>query len=78
MIEKLTFQIKKVNPSLVIIYGDTDTTLAAALVARRLKINLMHIEAGLRSDVIDMPEEQNRYISDYLSDFLIAPTNIAG
>ena len=37
----------------------------------------MHIEAGLRSDVIDMPEEQNRYISDYLSDFLIAPTNIA-
>ena len=77
MIEKLTFQIKKVNPSLVIIYGDTDTTLAAALVSRRLKINLMHIEAGLRSDVIDMPEEQNRYISDYLSDFLIAPTNIA-
>ncbi len=77
MIEKLTFQIKKLNPSLVIIYGDTDTTLAAALVARRLKINLMHIEAGLRSDVIDMPEEQNRYISDYLSDFLIAPTNIA-
>ena len=43
MIEKLTFQIKKVNPSLVIIYGDTDTTLAAALVSRRLKINLMHI-----------------------------------
>ena len=72
--EKLTKKVKKINPDLIIIYGDTDTTLAASIVSRRLQIKLMHIEAGLRSKVIEMPEEQNRYISDYLSDYLIAPT----
>lgn len=77
MIDKLSVEIKKINPNLIIIYGDTDTTLAASIVSRRLNIKLMHIEAGLRSDVLDMPEEQNRYISDYLSDYLIAPTNNA-
>ena len=59
-----------------LLFLDSDTILHKDI-SKRLKINLMHIEAGLRSDVIDMPEEQNRYISDYLSDFLIAPTNIA-
>ena len=77
MIEKLSLNVKKINPKLIIIYGDTDTTLAASIVARRLNITLMHIEAGLRSKVIDMPEEQNRFISDYLSDYLIVPTNNA-
>ena len=77
MINKLSIEIKKINPNLIIVYGDTDTTLAASIVSRRLKIKLMHIEAGLRSNVLDMPEEQNRYISDYLSDYLIAPTNNA-
>ena len=77
MINKLTFQIKRIKPDLVIVYGDTDTTLAASIVVRRLKIKLMHIESGLRSNVLDMPEEQNRYITDYLSDYLIAPTNNA-
>ena len=77
MINKLYIEIKKINPNLIIIYGDTDTTLAASIVSRRLKIKLIHIEAGLRSYVLDMPEEQNRYISDYLSDYLIAPTNNA-
>ena len=77
IIRKLTKKVKKINPDLIIIYGDTDTTLAASIVARRLKIKLMHIEAGLRSNVLDMPEEQNRYISDYLSDYLIVPTKNA-
>ena len=74
MIKKLYFYLKKINPSLIIVYGDTDTTLAASIVSRRLKIKLMHIEAGLRSNEINMPEEQNRYISDFLSDYLVTPT----
>jgi UDP-GlcNAc3NAcA epimerase len=77
MISKLSRKIKKIKPHLVIVYGDTDTTLAASIVVRRLQIALMHIESGLRSDVIDMPEEQNRYISDYLSNYLVAPTKFA-
>ncbi len=77
MISKLSVQIKKIKPDLIIVYGDTDTTLAASIVAKRLQIGLMHIESGLRSDVIDMPEEQNRYISDYLSNYLVAPTKFA-
>ena len=74
MINKLYFYLKKINPSLIIVYGDTDTTLAAAIVSRRLKIKLMHVEAGLRSNQINMPEEQNRYIADFLSDYLVVPT----
>jgi len=77
MISKISNQIKKIKPNLIIVYGDTDTTLAASLVTKRLQIPLMHIESGLRSDVIDMPEEQNRYIADYLSNYLIAPTKFA-
>jgi UDP-GlcNAc3NAcA epimerase len=77
MISKLSRKIKKIKPHLVIVYGDTDTTLAASIVARRLQITLIHIESGLRSDVIDMPEEQNRYIADYLSNYLVAPTKFA-
>ena len=67
MISKISKKIKKIKPNLVIIYGDTDTTLAASIVTKRLQIPLMHIESGLRSEVVDMPEEQNRYIADYLS-----------
>jgi len=74
MINKLYFYLKKINPTLIIVYGDTDTTLAAAIVSRRLKIKLMHVEAGLRSNQINMPEEQNRYIADFLSDYLVVPT----
>lgn len=77
MISKISKQIKKIKPNLVIIYGDTDTTLAASIVTKRLQIPLMHIESGLRSDVVDMPEEQNRYIADYLSNYLVAPTKFA-
>ena len=77
MISKIYLKIKQINPNLVIVYGDTDTTLAASIVAKRLNIKIMHIEAGLRSNVLEMPEEQNRYITDYLSDYLITPTKDA-
>jgi len=77
MISKLYLKLKKIKPDLIIVYGDTDSTLAASIVSKRLDIKLMHIEAGLRSNVIDMPEEQNRFITDYLSDYLIAPTKDA-
>ena len=73
MISEIYLKLKKINPNLVIVYGDTDTTLAASIVSKRLNIKTMHIESGLRSNVIEMPEEQNRYIADYLSDYLIAP-----
>ena len=45
-----------------------------SIVAKRLNIKIMHIEAGLRSNIMEMPEEQNRFITDYLSDYLIVPT----
>jgi len=77
MISKLYLRVKKIKPDLILVYGDTDSTLAASIISKRLNIKLMHIEAGLRSNVIDMPEEQNRFITDYLSDFLIAPTKDA-
>jgi UDP-GlcNAc3NAcA epimerase len=77
MISKLYLKLKKIKPDLIIVYGDTDSTLAASIVSKRLDIKLMHIEAGLRSNDIDMPEEQNRFITDYLSNYLIAPTKSA-
>jgi UDP-GlcNAc3NAcA epimerase len=74
MITSIYKKLNTLNPSLVIIYGDTDTTLAASIAAKRLKLKIMHIEAGLRSNQINMIEEQNRIIADHLSDYLISPT----
>jgi UDP-N-acetylglucosamine 2-epimerase len=64
--------IKKID--LVLIYGDTDSTLAAAIVAKKLNLKIMHVESGLRSFDKTMPEEQNRIIADQFSDYLITPT----
>lgn len=81
MTGKIMIEFEKVaeqeKPDVIIVYGDTNTTLAGAIVAAKLKIRLAHVEAGLRMRPKDMPEEINRVLTDRTSSLLFAPSQIA-
>ena len=77
MIEKIEEVVLKEKPDWVMVYGDTNSTLAGAIVASKVHVKLAHIEAGLRSFNMNMPEEINRILTDRISNILFCPTETA-
>ena len=77
IVKRMEENLTQRHVDLVLVYGDTNSTLAGAICANKCNIKLGHIEAGLRSNDFTMPEENNRVLTDNLSNYLFAPTQNA-
>lgn len=81
MTGKIMIEFEKVvlkeRPDMILVYGDTNTTLAGAIVGAKLKIPVAHVEAGIRQEPKDMPEEINRVLTDHVSSLLFCASQLA-